>query len=447
MFQVLLFHAYFKQTVHESPDEHFRVRPVKVYYYLEDDSISVVEPLVPNSGIPQGKLIKRQQLPKDEFGATWHWKDLNLGIDVTFYGKMFHIYDCDKWTYEFMSSEGIELSAREPCPSDPYTTSRQQPLNAYSTPSDNDKLKQFLELDRKVLCFHCLWDDRDSMFGEIRPYVLHYYLVDDTIEVREVHEANDGRDPFPVLVCRQRLPKNRKAIPASFPSSVMEYTEDEVKEWLSPKDFGIGKTINILGRKFIVCDCDDFTKNFYRVKFGVTDFAPVKADQPVAQPVKMVIPPYNGFGSPEDSLQSCLSLIPQPPKKDFIKMLENDGKILRFAAVMDSPSPEDENRKFIISYRLSDEMMSIYEPPQRNAGILGGKFLEFRRVAKPGTQTKPCFYSPQDFAVGSTIEVLKHKFIITDADLYVLKYMEANKDQFPDDVIESLRKKHPQLTQ
>ena len=46
------------------------------------------------------------------------------------------------------------------------------------------------------------------------------------------------------------------------------------------------------------------------------------------------LPPYNGFGSLEDSKQSCLSLIPQPPKKDFIKMLENDGKILRFAAVM-----------------------------------------------------------------------------------------------------------------
>lgn len=46
------------------------------------------------------------------------------------------------------------------------------------------------------------------------------------------------------------------------------------------------------------------------------------------------LPPYNGFGSLEDSKQSCLSLIPQPPKKDFIKMLENDGKILRFAAIM-----------------------------------------------------------------------------------------------------------------
>ena len=36
----------------------------------------------------------------------------------------------------------------------------------------------------------------------------------------------------------------------------------------------------------------------------------------------------------EDSLQSCLSLIPQPPKKDFIKMLENDGRVLRYECVM-----------------------------------------------------------------------------------------------------------------
>ena len=46
--KVLMFNAYFKQTVHESPEEHFRIRHVKIYYYLEDDSISVVEPLVEN---------------------------------------------------------------------------------------------------------------------------------------------------------------------------------------------------------------------------------------------------------------------------------------------------------------------------------------------------------------------------------------------------------------
>lgn len=46
--------------------------------------------------------------------------------------------------------------------------------------------------------------------------MIHYYLVDDTIEVREVHQPNDGRDPFPVLICRQRLSKNRKDIPGGY---------------------------------------------------------------------------------------------------------------------------------------------------------------------------------------------------------------------------------------
>ena len=52
------------------------------------------------------------------------------------------------------------------------------------------------------------------------------------------------------------------------------------------------------------------------------------------------------------------------------------------------------------------------------------------------------FYRPQDFAIGATVEVFKHKFIITDADEYVLKYMEARASEFPVETIESLRKKH-----
>ena len=36
-----------------------------------------------------------------------------------------------------------------------------------------DKLRKFLELDRKVLRFYCIWDDRDQMFGEVRRFILH----------------------------------------------------------------------------------------------------------------------------------------------------------------------------------------------------------------------------------------------------------------------------------
>ena len=50
------------------------------------------------------------------------------------------------------------------------------------------------------------------MLREMRPCIIYYYLVDGTVKIREVHAANDGREPFLVLVCRQRLPKNRACV-------------------------------------------------------------------------------------------------------------------------------------------------------------------------------------------------------------------------------------------
>lgn len=72
-----------------------------------------------------------------------------------------------------MCSEGIELNRTSDKPSDPYieVRRRHQPQLTFTTQSDYDKLKQFLELDRQVLRFYCIWDDRDAMFGEMRPYV------------------------------------------------------------------------------------------------------------------------------------------------------------------------------------------------------------------------------------------------------------------------------------
>jgi len=441
--KVLLFQAYFKQTVHEAPNEFYCIRPVKIYYYLEDDSIAVVEPTVNNSGIPQGKLIKRQRLPKNDLGDNWHWKDFNIGVELTFYGKSFKIYECNEWTKEFMESEGIVMNPSQKCPVDPYTQSREQPHRSYETPSHFDKLKQFLELDRKVLRFYCILDDRDSMFGEIRPCVLHYYLVDDTMEIREVHHANDGRDPFPVLIGRRRMPIDLNDIPTSFPAINMEISEHEISEWFEPKHFKMGETVFIMGRRFLLHDCDSFTKEFYRINFNIHNFDPVNVSQKIPNISNKEIPPYNGFGSLEDSLQSCLSLVPQPPKKDFIKMLENDNKVLRYEAILESVRAEDKLRRFIISYRLSDDMVTIHEKAQRNSGIIGGKFLERTRVCKPGSSIDtPEFYTPSDFSIGAVIEIFKHRFQIADADAYVLKYLETFPDKFPLDTINSIRVKH-----
>ena len=39
---------------------------------------------------------------------------------------------------------------------------------------------------------------------------------------------------------------------ANFPSAVLEVSESEVKEWLSPKNLMIGKTVNIMGRRLLM---------------------------------------------------------------------------------------------------------------------------------------------------------------------------------------------------
>ncbi len=71
------------------------------------------------------------------------------------------------------------------------------------------------EIDRSLECFAAFGiriDGQPHLLNlshcALLWQVLHYYLVDDTFEIREVHEANDGRDPFPVMLKRQKVPRN-----------------------------------------------------------------------------------------------------------------------------------------------------------------------------------------------------------------------------------------------
>ncbi|NXR14339.1 EFHC1 protein, partial [Semnornis frantzii] len=332
--QILRFDAYFQEDVPLSAEECYRIRQVVIYYFLEDDSMCVVEPVVPNSALPQGKHIRRHRVPKNDRGDPYHWKDLNRGMDIAMYGRTYRIVDCDRFTQVFLESQGIELNPPEKMLSDPYTELRRMPERTYVTPSDFDQLKQFLTYDKQVLRFYATWDDTNNMFGENRSYIIHYYLADGTVEVREVYRPNDGRDPFPVMIRRQRLPKTFVDKKKTFPSCVLEISDQEVLEWYTAKDFAVGKSTTLLGRTFFIYDCDEFTRNFYRDKFGITDFQPVEIKKKPLGKVPQVIPPYNGFGILEDSLQNCFSLSPKPPQKDIIKMLENDHKVLRYQAAL-----------------------------------------------------------------------------------------------------------------
>lgn len=63
---------------------------------------------------------------------------------------------------------------------------------------------QFLKYDRQILKFQGYWDDRTE-FGDVRKLELCYYLADDTIEIKEAHIRNSGRDGPTVFLKRNRL--------------------------------------------------------------------------------------------------------------------------------------------------------------------------------------------------------------------------------------------------
>ena len=92
------------------------------------------------------------------------------------YGRTYRLTCCDDYTKKFFQSNGIKLNDPEEAPHDPYTESRRPPNRTTKTKSDFDTLKRFLTLDRKVLRFYAVWDDRDMRFGEMRPFIFHYFL-------------------------------------------------------------------------------------------------------------------------------------------------------------------------------------------------------------------------------------------------------------------------------
>ncbi|XP_046645946.1 EF-hand domain-containing family member C2-like [Daphnia pulicaria] len=282
------------------------VHPVKLCYYLEDDTISVHEPVTPNSGRPQGKLVRRHKVfksgheTKDEDGRGgrddespdkyWHWKDLNVASDVDIFGRRFRLTNCNQWTREFLMSAGIQVNAPEDVPeSHPPLKNKNDAAAAASRSRSapqrrNHPLKKFLEHDGQILRFGCVWDRRGEenvgLDERLKPYVMRYFLVDDTIQITDAEfESNQKRGLYSsnraqeaVLLRRQRLPKEPRPIMTS-PADAADIT------FYDPQDLMLANVISVHGRRFVLVETgDDFTRSFYRNHFDVVDFTPVQLD-------------------------------------------------------------------------------------------------------------------------------------------------------------------------
>lgn len=195
--QALRFYGFFQEPVHESDVENFRVRKCVILYYLDDDTLHIIEPKVENSGIPQGIFLKRHKVPKAPEG-NYTYKDLKIGINFEVYGRVFRIVDCDQFTENFYADMGIKLNPKETYPDDLYDSNRTLMSTKIPPPDSaeareyvekklkggrpNKNLRQFLENDRKVLSFDIVWDD-NSYDGGLKFYKMDFFLADNTVKI------------------------------------------------------------------------------------------------------------------------------------------------------------------------------------------------------------------------------------------------------------------------
>ena len=362
---VLRYFGFFKESVVESNLENWKLRQLVIFYYLEDSTVMMSEPKETNSGTPQGVFLKRQAITRaDGSGETLQPEDFIVGQAIEVLGRRIVINDADSYTREFYGNTlGIEQPAQFDVPGDSFKQSQVKPpvnkdkamkdylehsLGGGRVPSQ----KQFLDNDRKVLRFFSVYQDQ--------PYIVHYFLSDDTLEVREVKYQNSGKDEFPLLLKRSKLPKN---------FAVSQPGQDTNQEnFYTEADFYPGCPIQAFSKVFHITGVDDFTQLFYKEKYGRHFDTGSITTTKLPEAPKIIEPPYNGFGSEEDSLGYVYKLEPVKPKKDFFKYVDNESKILRFTAKFNTQVPEDVVRRFIIAFYLADDTISIFEPAQKNSG-------------------------------------------------------------------------------
>eukprot|EP01060_Flectonema_neradi_P010502 TRINITY_DN17593_c0_g1_i1.p1 TRINITY_DN17593_c0_g1~~TRINITY_DN17593_c0_g1_i1.p1 ORF type:complete len:761 (+),score=139.87 TRINITY_DN17593_c0_g1_i1:76-2283(+) len=454
--KVLRFRAYFKEAVNESATETDRTRQVILYYFLEDNTLAVVEPRQLNSGMNQGTLIKRHKIPIDGKGRPITYTDIRLGVDISLYGKTFRVFDCDQFTRMFCEKNSHEVGESESPPEDAFGTLTKAKFEANqkrefvggigrlstnktaaaggssATREEVLSTTQFLQNDRKVLKFKAVWDG-----GYRRNFNLYFFLADGCIELIEVLPPNSGRDPFPSFVRRRKCLKADSAT-GSVRNSDLSFQKSD-QQYYTAHDLIVGKEIYICGKAFLLYDCDAFTRNYLITTLNVppSDLQTVNVSLPEKAAVKAVIPPHNGFGDEEDSLRSCKQLALRCPVKDIRKIVECGNLMLKFEMELVTTNQSDSMRRFVLTYYIADNTVSIFEPALRNSGILGGRFLQRQKVKIDGNR----YAQAADFFVGAEVTISHRQFRVISTDERSLVYMEQQSREFDKSNIDTIMNK------
>jgi hypothetical protein len=426
-----------------------QLRICMITYYIADSTLAIYLNEKTNSGVTGGIFFKKSHAYHSD-GTLIAPSDIIVGESIKIVGRSFTITDADKFTRDFMNKEfNIKLARPHPYPDyDNHKTFGAEHATGMGKPrllhkkaasttgkvsaqhtlvkEQMKKAAQFYAHDKHVLRFQAMWDDRSSAGGQLNPFEVHYYLADDTIEVREKLKdpLRRGYAEFPILLKKCRCPKNWDQVKKGQPP-----------DYVTPDDLICGSFLHVFGRPLKLLSCDLFTQQYYSQHYGL-DQPSIEAKPAASPPKKMPIPILgDGFlpiGSEEDTIGTVWGF--KRPVKDMDKLMKNQNKMMRARMKLAEPAGVAINadRRFILTYYLEDDTLAVYEEPLKNAGIgltgNGGTYLKKGKYKNALTEKN--FQAPDVFTDGLICVEGYEPLRILEMDLHSLLYMENNNHEF-----------------
>lgn len=410
--KVLRLFAYYVEQVSESMIEEERVRKVVVHYHLADGTLRLAEtPAVVNSGLRKGATVSRFKPENVDIFS------LCVGSSLHCRGIDYELVDCDAATREFFEVMGIPQPDALDYPYDKFEASKApRPMGVKDeqhvemkravevraavlagthasllTTEERAAARGFFENDGNVLRFYAVWDRRQ--------FRIQYYLADNTISIMFDAAPNAGRDTAPVFLRRGKIPKDTCALLRQ--TETLNRPVGPAPEYVTWADLRTGATVDLNTRPFFIYDCDEHTRQFMAaqgVDMTVCPRPQSEQDDYAAskhRPSKDERESSGRSGSQKRFGASAMVFDESTGDKDPVQMARFAQDVFRFVGRVACPRETDTGRRFIVSYFLSDDTVSVYELVVRNSGHVGGKIFARRTVAG--------IDSPRKLAVGQVV--------------------------------------------
>jgi hypothetical protein len=438
-------------------------RYLTILFYVADGTCEISETKEQNSGLEGGVFYGRARLSNDDGGMV-NLRDLAPGNVLRALGREIHIFDADSFTRDYFRRE--LLLALPPVVAGPDSIrpdqSAQQATGLgfhkdrnmkqshgvrstdyFQRKEDLEKTRRYLQFDGRLLRFVCVdapgtksastgsgvGVEMNAVTGEmelvvpstIKKFALTFTLSDSSIEMRVQKSKNSANIDNWLLLKKSRLPRNWKDVQRGQPQELYE-----------PSDLIVGSSIDIYGRKFLLVDCDEYSRDYYSdrgieqpVLHLVVDDGPVYVHE-VPQQGDSFLP----IGSPEDTLATCYGM---PKIVNMTKVSRTQNRQMRCKIKILSKNSIDGSRPLQLIFHLNDDSIQIYEVPVRNSGISGGNYLKRGRYINtlPPAGQAPRRFVKTDIFLGNVFSINGQEMQVLEMDSATLRFCEAYAHEFP----------------